>query len=105
MKTPVPVVGNWYHETIENLVFEVVAVDEDAETIELQHIDGEISEFDYAVWEELSLVQIEPSEDWRKAYELSQEDRTDNEAVIHPDNGANPISSIEPQVTHGLLDD
>ena len=80
MKTPVPAVGNWYKETNENLIFEVVAVDEDAETIELQYIDGEISEFDYAVWEEMSLVQVEPHEDWRKAYELSQEDSTDNEA-------------------------
>jgi hypothetical protein len=105
MKKPVPVVGYWYRETVEDLVFEVVAVDEDDETIELQHVDGEINEFDFTVWEELSLVQIEPPEDWRKAYGLSQEDSTDNEAVIRPDNGANPISGIEPQVTHGLLDD
>lgn len=105
MKTPPAIVGSWYKDSIDGWIFEVVAVDEDGQTIELQHIDGEINQFDFAIWNELNIEPIVAPEDWRNGYELSSEDSVDNEAVLHPDNGANPLSGIEPQVTNGLLDD
>lgn len=100
-----PNVGNWYHETSEHLVFEVVALDEDAGTIELQHLDGEIDEFDAETWEELSLSEIEPPEDWRSGYELSREDSTESDAIICPSSSTNPLNAIEPDITNGLIDD
>lgn len=105
MKTPPVIVGAWYKDTIDGWVFEIVAADEDARTIEVQHIDGEINQFDFSMWSELSIEPINAPKDWRNGYELSSEDSVDNEAVIHPDNGANPLTGIEPQVTNGLIDD
>ncbi len=98
-------VGSWYHETSQHLVFEVVAIDEDAGTIELQHLDGEIDEFDAETWEELELAEIEPPEDWRNGYELSDEDRADSDAIIRPGTTNNPLNAIEPDITNGLIDD
>ena len=98
MSNPAPTVGKWYQEPDEGFVFEVVALDEEAGTIEVQHIDGEINEFDEEVWDEFKIEQISAPEDWRNAYELSNEDSTDTEP-------RNPINGIEPQVTNGLLDD
>ena len=98
-------VGSWYHETSQHLVFEVVAIDEDAGTIELQHLDGEIDEFEAETWEELELSEIEPPEDWRNGYELSEEDSTDSDAVLHPSVSGSPLNAIEPDITNGLIDD
>lgn len=100
-----PIVGSWYHETSQHLVFEVVAIDEDAGTIELQHLDGEIDEFDAETWEELYLSEIEAPEDWRNGYELSREDSADSDAILRPSASSNPLNAIEPDITNGLLDD
>ncbi len=105
MRRVKPSVGSWYHETSEHLVFEVVAVDEDAATIEIQHLDGEIDEFDLESWEELYLSEIEPPEDWRNGYELSSEDSADSDAILRPTSSNNPLNAIEPEITNGLIDD
>ena len=64
---------------------EVVAVDEAAQTIETQMLDGAVGEYDQESWQQLLLEPVEEPEDWREAYELSQEDSLDNDTVIHPD--------------------
>jgi hypothetical protein len=42
MATIRPVVGNWYQETEQGSIFEVVAYDEEEQTVEIQHLDGEV---------------------------------------------------------------
>lgn len=105
MNNPVAAVGKWYQDVQEGMVFEVVAVDEEEGLIELQHVDGEINEFDFDIWEELELEQISAPEDWRNAYGLSREDSADPEAPTKPGASGDPIDRIEPQITMGLLDD
>lgn len=43
-----PIVGGWYSSHGE--LFEVVAVDDDARSIEIQHADGSLAELDHDEW-------------------------------------------------------
>ena len=59
-----PIVGNWYQNLDTQSQFEVVAFDEDAQTVEIQYFDGEVEEIDLDSWYEMVLEPIEPPEDW-----------------------------------------
>ena len=58
-----PIIGNWYRNQETGNDFEVVALDEDAHTIEIQYFDGEIEELDLDDWYELAIEAIETPED------------------------------------------
>ena len=45
-----PVVGAWYSDLQTGATFEVVAWDPQSLTVETQHIDGEVSEYDLDSW-------------------------------------------------------
>ncbi|MDG4596806.1 MAG: hypothetical protein P9F75_14165 [Candidatus Contendobacter sp.] len=59
-----PIIGNWYRNQETGNDFEVVALDEDAQTIEIQYFDGELEELDLDTWYELAIDAIEAPEDW-----------------------------------------
>ena len=48
MGSPNPVVGDWYRHN--GALFEVVAIDRDDGTVEVQHFDGTLEEFDLDTW-------------------------------------------------------
>lgn len=105
MRANIPSVGHWYKDTQQGSIFEVVAVDELSQTIETQLIDGEVSEYDLDSWEQLTLLEIEEPEDWRNAYELSQEDYLDPDDTIKPESWDNPLTLIETDIINGVFDD
>ncbi len=104
MKMLSPIVGKWYKDLQTNTLFEVVAWDIQALTIEAQYLDGEITEYDLDTWREMFLQAIEPPEDWRTAFELDDEDLKDPDLPYHPEDWRNPLSFIEPEYIHGLDD-
>ena len=59
-------------------LFEVVAVDEDDRTIEIQHFDGTVEEFEVDAWNELPLVEVQPPEDWSGSVDMDREDYETN---------------------------
>jgi hypothetical protein len=59
-----PIVGGWYRHVDKGQTFRVVALDEDAETIEIQHFDGDVEEIDFYAWPDLALELAEEPEDW-----------------------------------------
>ena len=105
MRNNIPSVGSWFKESQQGAIFEVVAVDEINQTIETQLIDGEVSEYDLDSWSELELQSIEEPEDWRNAYELSQEDYLNPDDTIVPEEWNNPIHMIESDIINGVFDD
>jgi hypothetical protein len=105
MKRTIPQIGLWYKEIQQGTMFEVVAVDELEQTIEIQLLDGAIEEYDFDNWKELLLEGIEEPEDWRNAYELSSEDCLDPDAAIYPEDWNSPLSMIETDIVNGVLDD
>ncbi|MDH3588857.1 MAG: hypothetical protein OEQ74_05585 [Gammaproteobacteria bacterium] len=69
----IPVIGNWYKKPGGNL-FEVVAFDEDDSTIEVQHYDGTVEEYEVDTWREMLLIEAEPPEDWSGSFDMDRED-------------------------------
>ena len=95
-----PNIGAWYYDREDQQVFEVVALDDEQGTIEVQYLDGAIGEFDLETWPQLPLVPAAAPEDSDVAYELSQEDRWHDE-VMSPDTWVNPLHTIEPDLFPG----
>ncbi len=76
MASPQPSVGNWYR--LEGDLFEVVAVDEDDATIEIQYFDGTVEEMDFEDWEahceDRALEPVDPPEDWSGSVDVEPEE-------------------------------
>jgi hypothetical protein len=59
-----PVVGQWYESIDDSESFRVLSVDEDAELVEIEYLDGDIEEMDLDTWQELDLEKIDTPEGW-----------------------------------------
>ena len=53
-----PIVGEWYRGGTNEL-FEVVAIDDQDETIEIQYFDGTVAEMDFDSWNEQLLGRFD----------------------------------------------
>ncbi len=93
MSNPVPVVGNWYARPGGDS-FEVVAIDRDDATIELQYFDGTIEELDFDEWRDEEIVAASAPEDWTGSVDVDPED-TENEFDLAPGNGNSPFDAID----------
>ena len=70
---PDPAIGRWYRRSNGQLL-EVVAVDEDDATIELQFFDGTIDEVDVETWSMLLIERVAAPEDWSGSVDMDPED-------------------------------
>jgi hypothetical protein len=63
-------------------MFEVVAVDERAGTIEIQQFDGTVDETDLESWLDWLTVEVSAPEDWSGSVDMDPEDvfSTNNES-------------------------
>ena len=68
-----PVIGNWYRR-LGGYLFEVVAFDEAERTIEVQHFDGTVGEFDVDSWHDMLIEPVQPPEDWSGSLDIAKED-------------------------------
>ncbi|HEY2036502.1 MAG TPA: DUF6763 family protein [Steroidobacteraceae bacterium] len=77
MAAPQPSIGDWYRLRGGEL-FEVVAVDDDEGTIDIQYFDGTVEEMereDWEVqWEDGALEAAEPPEDWSGSVDVEASD-------------------------------
>ncbi|MEZ5564323.1 MAG: DUF6763 family protein [Gammaproteobacteria bacterium] len=72
-----PEIGNWFRGN--GKVFEVVAVDEKDQTVEIQHFDGTVEEVDGDVWREMLALPVDAPEDWSGSMDVDSEDLPENE--------------------------
>jgi hypothetical protein len=68
-----PVIGNWYRQ-LNGDIFEVVALDTDDATVEIQYFDGTIEELDLENWEQMEIEAAEPPEDWSGSVDVDEEE-------------------------------
>lgn len=68
-----PKIGKWFKRP-DGTLLEVVAVDEEDKTIEVQFFDGTIDEVDIDTWREQFLVEVSPPEDWSGSVDMDPED-------------------------------
>ncbi len=95
---PKPIVGAWYRRQ-GGVLFEVVAVDEDDGTIEVQHFDGTVEELDFDSWDEQwedSLLETaEAPEDWTGSVDIEPEDTEDKNEVNSEQQWLSPLDYLD----------
>jgi hypothetical protein len=96
MTNPAPVIGQWYRRTGGDS-FEVVAIDPDDRTIEIQYFDGTIEELDLDEWRQDEIVAAEAPEDWTGSVDVEPED-TENEYEAEPvgrESWGDPLQALD----------
>ena len=68
-----PTIGRWYRRP-GGMMFEIVAIDEQAATIEIQQFDGTIGEYEAENWPNMACVEVSAPEDWSGSVDMDPED-------------------------------
>jgi len=91
-----PIVGNWYRHLDKGYRFEVVAVDEDEGTVEIQHFDGDLEALDVDTWYDMDIELTEAPEDWSGPVDDFDEETLDyTETDMEEDDWEAPLSELE----------
>jgi hypothetical protein len=69
-----PIIEAWYHYPQKAQKFKVTALDDRADTVEIQYFDGSIDELDLDSWYEMDIERIEEPEDWTGPMDNIEED-------------------------------
>lgn len=91
----VPYVGHWYQDREYHSAFNVVALDDSGQNVEIQYFSGEIEEVDIDSWYERSLESIAPPEDWSGPFELSAEDLDNYSGSFNPQDESDFLNTLE----------
>lgn len=83
MSLPTPIVGEWYQGN-DGELFEVVAIDTDEQTIDVQYFDGTLEEFDHDGWIAHAPHEADPPEDWTGSVDIEPEDHEDDFMTLPP---------------------
>jgi hypothetical protein len=101
MATPQPGIGDWYRLNGGSL-FEVVALDDDDGTIEIQYFDGTVEEMDIedweTQWEDGALESAEAPDDWSGSVDVEggdEEGRAGESLSEDRDLRASPLDGID----------
>ena len=89
-----PRVGDWY-QNISGENFEIVALDDDEATLEIQYFDGAVEEVDFDSWYEMEIAPIEPPEDWSGSMDIERADYGVDLELTAPNDKINPLDEIE----------
>ncbi|HEX5339701.1 MAG TPA: DUF6763 family protein [Gammaproteobacteria bacterium] len=90
-----PMVGEWYADP-QGGSFEVVAIDDEDGSIEVQYFDGTVAEYDLDAWQETRLRQIDPPEDWSGSLDMEREDYgVELDEEPRPEMWANPLDQFD----------
>lgn len=91
-----PIVENWYLNLETRSRFEVVAVDEHTQTVEIQHFDGEVEELDMDTWHSLVLEPSTPPDDWSGPFDdLEREDLGDGDLPAGRHDLQDPLDRLQ----------
>ncbi len=91
---PQPRIGEWYKNLLGD-AFEIVAQDDEEETLELQYYDGTIEELDRETWETLRPEAINAPADWNGSLDLASEDRINPEVWSETQDWMDALDQID----------
>lgn len=96
MESPLefPTIGSWYRHPNGSL-FEVVAVDEEDGTVELQHFDGTLDELDLEAWPSLLIESVGAPEDCSGSLDMDPEDFLGQEQSGIPAGWHDPLEFLD----------
>lgn len=93
-----PLVDQWYAHHDKGQRFVVTAIDEDADTVEVQHFDGDIEEFSLDEWRELDIEISEAPENWAGALDIDEQDDLGTEITdTSREDWSEPAEEIRPE--------
>lgn len=64
-----PIIGSWYKDLENNLQFQVIAIEDDDDSIEVQYLNGDIGQYDRESWYHSTFDYIEDPEDWSAPFD------------------------------------
>jgi hypothetical protein len=76
-------------------LFEVVAIDEEDATVEIQQFDGTIDELDIERWPQLLLTEVSAPEDWSGSVDMDPEDYVGKKDDEIPTGFYNPLDFLD----------
>jgi len=93
-----PIIGTWYCHFDKGQRFFVVAVDERARTVNVQHFDGDVEEFDLTTWYQLDIDVCEAPENWAGPFDIDNVDDLGTEITdTRASDWNEPLSEFEPK--------
>ena len=99
MATAQPRVGRWYRRPHQQL-FEVVALDAEAGTVEIQYFDGMVAEIELPEWPGLRIRRVAAPEDWSGALDVAPEDTVHDQDGLPPHDWSDPLEVLERSADH-----
>ena len=93
MAVAYPSIGQWFRRP-DGTLLEVVAVDEDDATVEIQLFDGTIDEVEMDVWHEQYLIEVAAPEDWSGAVDMDPEDYVGKRTDEMPSGFHDPLAFL-----------
>jgi Family of unknown function (DUF6763) len=94
MSRTFPAIGQWFRRP-NGALFEVVALDEEENTVEVQHFDGTIDEIELDAWPEQFLVAVAAPEDWSGSLDMDPEDFVGESADDMPRGFHDPLEFLD----------
>ena len=94
MAVAFPVIGKWFRRR-NGVLFEVVAVDEDDGTIDIQFFDGTIDEVDLDAWPGLLPLEVDAPEDWSGSVDMDPEDYVGRSSSEMPPGFHDPLEFLK----------
>lgn len=76
------ILENWYQDAESGRSFQVVAIDSETDSIEVQYLNGDVGEYDGASWEDSVFFPIEAPKDWSAPFDDVE---TDDLGYTDPD--------------------
>ncbi|SHE50806.1 hypothetical protein SAMN04487965_0042 [Microbulbifer donghaiensis] len=96
-----PEIGSWFEDLDSGLLFEVVAIDELQQTVEVQYLDGTLDEFELDQWQGLPVVSAPPPEDSNAAFGLTAIEQDPNVSGFEFSPGLGPLDTMEGETLPG----
>jgi hypothetical protein len=99
-----PVVSQWYRHLDKGTPFQVTAIDEHSDTIEIQYFDGDLDEIDATEWRAMPIEPIAAPKDWSGPLDDIEPDdlgytdtqmRDDRWPALGPEGGTDVLPAAE----------
>lgn len=90
-----PEIGNWFEDIDSGMLFEVVAIDDLQQTVEVQYLDGTLDEFEFVQWHSLPVIGAPPPEDSNAAYGMTVVEQDPNASGFEFSTGLGPLDTME----------
>ncbi len=94
MAVKYPSIGQWFRHA-DGTLLEVVAIDEEDKTVDIQLFDGTIDEVDIDAWHEQELTEVAAPEDWSGSVDMDPEDYVGKPVTDMPTGFHDPLAFLE----------